>query len=408
MCYCKLNLSFKIFSVNQNCFYQILDCIFRMSVTKTDDLETNRRILAYLTEHEPAAYGHTAFSLKNTPYSYEEFRYFVTVTCAEEIPALYRRAKERTGRDRAADQSAVSSAGDALLRHIQYVHDRITLTAQRGVFQQMDIQKCNLISPEDEMKPFPEYLPYFVRVYLTDADDAVILGMNRENGVYWLSVTNIKEAETIRAVFDHVSALRPTGCTGLTAVLARTRYTAKQLQMSSHLTPQSADDIFSYYQRIEGSIYGQEKGGKYYEIQKYNLLEPKKPNYMPDPEDRLIQAYYGPDNDLILVGSADNNYIYWLSLTKADDTETNRQIVEWLTYCVPSDFGAAYLALRKTPYSYDQMMSFYCAEITCFADISRALEKGTARRRCGTDPEAPQSDQDALPFLQQPGSDQGV
>ncbi len=84
--------------------------IFWMSVTETDDLDTNRRILAYLTEHEPEVYGHTAFSLKNTPYSYEEFRYFysVTVTCAEDIPALYQQAKERTGRDRSADQKLVS------------------------------------------------------------------------------------------------------------------------------------------------------------------------------------------------------------------------------------------------------------------------------------------------------------
>ena len=215
----------------------------------------------------------------------------------------------------------------------------------------MNLQRFNLIDPKDKMYPIDKqdriYKPH-IKVYFTDHDDVIITGAYALQGVWWLSVTNISEADEIRNVFNYVSKLEPTECANIHSVIRRTNYTDEQLRYFYYTFPQTADDIFDYYHRIEISILEQEKGGKYYEIQKYDLMTPIKPNYTPDPRDRLIKAYYGEDNDIIIVGVADNCYIYWFSVTKTDDAETNRMILEWLNICVPTKFGHGYIAVKKT------------------------------------------------------------
>ena len=37
------------------------------------------------------------------------------------------------------------------------------------------------------------------------------------------------------------------------------------------------------------------------------------PKYVPNPKFRCIKAYYAQDNDVVIVGEADPNFIYWLS-----------------------------------------------------------------------------------------------
>ena len=221
----------------------------------------------------------------------------------------------------------------------------------------MNLQRFNLIDPKDKMYPIDKqdriYKPH-IKVYFTDHDDVIITGAYALQGVWWLSVTNISEADEIRNVFNYVSKLEPTECANIHSVIRRTNYTDEQLRYFYYTFPQTADDIFDYYHRIEISILEQEKGGKYYEIQKYDLMTPIKPNYTPDPRDRLIKAYYGEDNDIIIVGVADNCYIYWFSVTKTDDAETNRMILEWLNICVPTKFGHGYIAVKKTRYTYEQ------------------------------------------------------
>lgn len=80
-------------------------------------------------------------------------------------------------------------------------------------------------------------------------------------------------------------------------------------------------------------------------------------------------SFYGNDNDVIIVGVADNCYIYWFSVTKMDDDESNRMILEWLNICVPTKFGHGYIAAKKTKYTYEQIRNFYCAEIRNADDI---------------------------------------
>ena len=248
----------------------------------------------------------------------------------------------------------------------------------------MDLQSFNLIDPKDKMYPIDKqdriYKPH-IKVYFTGHDDVIITGAYALQGVWWLSVTNISEGDEIRNIFDYVSKLEPTECANIHAVIRRTNYTDEQLRYFNYTFPQTADDIFEYYHRIELSILEQEKGGKYYEIQKYDLMTPIKPNYMPDPRDRLIKAYYGNDNDVIIVGVADNCYIYWFSITKTDDGETNRMILEWLNLCIPTKFGHGYIAVKKTQYTYEQIKSFYCADIKNADEIIQKRVAANARSK---------------------------
>ena len=248
----------------------------------------------------------------------------------------------------------------------------------------MNLQSFNLIDPKDKLYPINKqdriYKPH-IKVFFTDHDDVIITGAYALQGVWWLSVTNISEADEIRNIFDYVLKLEPTECANIHSVIRRTNYTDDQLRYFYYILPQTADDIFEYYHRIELSILEIEKGGKYYEIQKYDLMDPQKPNYMPNPRDRLIKAYYGEDNDIIIVGVADNCYIYWFSVTKMDDTETNWMILEWLNICVPTKFGHGYIAAKKTKYTYEQIRNFYCAEIKNADEIIQKRKAANARSK---------------------------
>ncbi|HOO06582.1 MAG TPA: hypothetical protein PLH83_08850 [Ruminococcus sp.] len=248
----------------------------------------------------------------------------------------------------------------------------------------MNLQSFNLIDPKDKLYPINKqdriYKPH-IKVFFTDHDDVIITGAYALQGVWWLSVTNISEADEIRNIFDYVLKLEPTECANIHSVIRRTNYTDDQLRYFYYILPQTADDIFEYYHRIELSILETEKGGKYYEIQKYDLMDPEKPNYMPNPRDRLINVYYGEDNDIIIVGVADNCYIYWFSVTKMDDTETNRMILEWLNICVPTKFGHGYIAVKKTRYTYEQIRNFYCAEIKNADEIIQKRKAANARSK---------------------------
>lgn len=97
-------------------------------------------------------------------------------------------------------------------------------------------------------------------------------------------------------------------------------------------------------------------------IEKHNCLTADIaviPNYQPDPMNRQIDFYYADHGKLIIVGLADNNYIYWLSVTKLNDTETNRAIFDHISQLEPAILGHEYIALKKTNYTYEKLREFY-------------------------------------------------
>lgn len=97
-------------------------------------------------------------------------------------------------------------------------------------------------------------------------------------------------------------------------------------------------------------------------IETYNRLTADiavTPNYQPNPVNRRIDFYYGDRNDLIIIGLADNCYIYWLSVTKLNDTETNRAIFDYISQLEPTVFGHEYIALKTTNYTFEDLRCFY-------------------------------------------------
>lgn len=239
----------------------------------------------------------------------------------------------------------------------------------------MDIRKFNCIQPADILHPIDlqdEKNKPYIKVFYTDADDIIIAGMISFHGVYWLSVTDAGDTETIRAIFDCVSKLEPTEIANIHTVIGHTYYTDAELRLCYFNIPGSADEILAYHQRIRDSFRMKAEGGKYYDIQKYNCLTPEnasKPKYMPNPDDRCIRVSYASNHDIIITGVADNNFIYWLSVTKADDIETNRMIFDYLHETVPTIFGSESFVLPKTQYTYAMYASFYCAELEHADDI---------------------------------------
>ena len=102
------------------------------------------------------------------------------------------------------------------------------------------------------------------------------------------------------------------------------------------------------------------------DIRKYNCVTPENaasPKYTPNPADRKVQVYYTGRNQVIIVGVADNNFIYWLSVTNMDDLSTNRAIFAEITTQEPKLYGHLYLALQKTKYSYEAVNGMYSAEL---------------------------------------------
>ncbi len=100
---------------------------------------------------------------------------------------------------------------------------------------------------------------------------------------------------------------------------------------------------------------------------------------MPNPKFRCIHAHYAENNDVIIVGFADNNYIFWLSVTKMDDVETNHLIVEYLSMIEPIELGRDCDALDKTNYTYEQFRWLYYTTITSTEDITELYQQAKSK-----------------------------
>ncbi len=113
-------------------------------------------------------------------------------------------------------------------------------------------------------------------------------------------------------------------------------------------------------------------------IEKYNYLTPdlaQEPRYSLKPISRKIMLYFLDDTHIALIGEADNYYIYWLSVTKREDAQTNRMIFAHISANDPKIFGSRSNAIEKTKYSYEQLTNAYSAELKCAEDIQIIYEK---------------------------------
>ena len=102
------------------------------------------------------------------------------------------------------------------------------------------------------------------------------------------------------------------------------------------------------------------------DITKHNCVTAEnadEPRYQPDPANRKVRVYYTDREQVIIVGVADNNFIYWLSVTNMNDLAKNRVIFAEITGKEPARYSHLYLALKKTKYSYEAVRGMYCAEL---------------------------------------------
>lgn len=73
------------------------------------------------------------------------------------------------------------------------------------------------------------------------------------------------------------------------------------------------------------------------ELLKLNMITEKdvvnKINYEIDINYREIKFFLTPTGNVVIIGCADNNYIYWVSITSVYDKEKNKDIFNYITKC---------------------------------------------------------------------------
>lgn len=119
-------------------------------------------------------------------------------------------------------------------------------------------------------------------------------------------------------------------------------------------------------------------------VERYNYLNSSNsvtPNYMPNPICYRIRVYYPDAQHVIIVGEADNNYIYWLSVTKLKDAETNRMICDYISQLQPTVFGSIDQVLKsKTKYTYEMLETCYSVSLKSAKDIEKHYQ--IIKERC--------------------------
>lgn len=88
------------------------------------------------------------------------------------------------------------------------------------------------------------------------------------------------------------------------------------------------------------------------------------PGTAPIVEHRRIDFYYADHDQVLIVGVADNNYIFWLSRTSLDDTDTNAAVFDVIAHAEPTLFGRMHEVVRKLGYRYEDLACLYRDSLT--------------------------------------------
>lgn len=95
------------------------------------------------------------------------------------------------------------------------------------------------------------------------------------------------------------------------------------------------------------------------QLNQVNVSNAVEPNYTPKNMDQKIELYFSLDEKIIIVGSADNNYIYWLSHTSVQDKETNAAIFNYVANTPYKILTYLYKALQNTEITYESFQKMY-------------------------------------------------
>lgn len=92
----------------------------------------------------------------------------------------------------------------------------------------------------------------------------------------------------------------------------------------------------------------------------YDPFDKWRNNYdLSDIVPRKIKVYYTDREEVIIIGEADNNYIYWFSVSRIDDVSLNRKIFDCIYRLEPTLFSSEGYLIGETGYTYEQFDNFY-------------------------------------------------
>lgn len=247
----------------------------------------------------------------------------------------------------------------------------------------MDISGLNRIDEKhsERMLSTPREDDRLVQVFFADDNEVVIFGLTSRFYVFWASVTEADDLETNRRIFAHIMQMeRPYYLHDYWAERLMKYGAYRMLHFYSAMLT-SADEILPFRQKIEISRHIREPESPYFDLMQYNLLTPQDaciPKYCPRTRDYRILVYYADHGEILIEGFADNNFTRWLSVTKIDDLELNRRIIDFLNETVAVEYSHFPDLVAKTAYSYEQAKSCYCAEVQSADEILSQLEHARA------------------------------
>lgn len=132
----------------------------------------------------------------------------------------------------------------------------------------MNIEKYNCVTPEnaDEPRYTPDPADRKIRVYYTDSEQVIIVGVVDNNYIYWLSVTNRNDLSTNRAIFAEITEHEPKRYGHFYIAVKKTKYSYEKVRGMYCAELRQAEMIVPHYEKIKKLCRLREVKGKYIEI----------------------------------------------------------------------------------------------------------------------------------------------
>jgi hypothetical protein len=95
------------------------------------------------------------------------------------------------------------------------------------------------------------------------------------------------------------------------------------------------------------------------DLEKYNLVNQnncKEPNYKIDDKEIYFDIYVSSDKEVCIIGSLDNNYICWASITSLDESDLIVSMIDYILKREPVIVSSAYFALG---FRYEEVMKWH-------------------------------------------------
>ncbi len=190
--------------------------VFWCSVTKADDLETNREIFAYIMKMERTHY----------------------------LGDYWAEGIVKYGKNRMMHcYSAMLDSADEILPYRQKI--AVSQHIREPESPYFDLMQYNLLTPEDAV--IPKYCPrtrdYCIRVYYADNEKIIIKGIADNNFIRWLSVTKLDDIELNRRIFAFLHETVASEYGSFSELIQKTAYTYKQAESFYQAELNSADEI---------------------------------------------------------------------------------------------------------------------------------------------------------------------